>query len=309
MVKGNCFKCGESGHWSRDCTNDDKRMANSECYKCGVLGHWASKCKASKAEQAHFRQKQFLEQQKAKQKLDEEERLRKEKRFAERMAARKEWERGAKEWVDKGGRSICGSGINSEFGAPSNKVPNLFSWGKGNCGGTRWVWCGSSMGDMPCGPCTKRETVEKYLNDGKPMSDKAFRSRLLGWAGVIRPLRVWSSWSPNMYNAVAFTISETLKGRPRTIRFTLDIHDINEIVGCDSKTKSSWQKLFNIEGQELEEVNAKWLMAVEKIASYFTYLDIQIDGELFREFPDGNMKPDFRAIFEGALPDNIPADA
>ena len=306
MVKGNCFKCGESGHWSRDCTNDDKRMANSECYKCGVLGHWASKCKASKVEQAHFRQKQFLEQQKAKQKLDEEERLRKEKRFAERKAARKEWEQRAIAWVEKGNRSICGSGLNEKFGAPHTEVPNLFGWGSGACSGTQWVWTGSSMGDIRCGSCSKRRAVEKYLNDGKPMNDKAFRSRLLGWAGVIRPLRVWSSWSPNMYNAVAFTISETLAGRPRTIRFTLDTHDINEIVGCDSKTKPSFQKLLNIEGQELQEVNAKWLKAVERIATYYTYLDIQIDGELFREFPDGNMKPDFRATFEGALPDYMP---
>ena len=253
MVKGNCFKCGEGGHWSRDCTNDDKRMANSECYKCGVLGHWASKCKASKVEQAHFRQKQFLEQQKAKQKLDEEERLRREKRFAERMEARKEWEQGAKEWIDNGGCSICGSGINSEFGAPNNEVRNLFGWGKGNCKGTRWVWCGSSMGDMPCGPCTNRETVEKCLNDGKPMGDEEFRLRLLSWAGASFPLT--ATWSAGMFKAVAHAMASTYSTphRPTDIRFSVDKHDIHEIVGRDSKTKSSWQKLMRSGSQSLRE--------------------------------------------------------
>lgn len=50
-----CFKCGESGHWSNACPKDTGRERTTngerlrkhtypECYKCGQSGHWANAC-------------------------------------------------------------------------------------------------------------------------------------------------------------------------------------------------------------------------------------------------------------------------
>ncbi|XP_045158547.2 uncharacterized protein LOC123524421 isoform X3 [Mercenaria mercenaria] len=41
-----CYKCGESGHMARDCTNPPKGGAGGgrDCYKCGESGHMARDC-------------------------------------------------------------------------------------------------------------------------------------------------------------------------------------------------------------------------------------------------------------------------
>ncbi|KAL8293634.1 hypothetical protein RQP46_000335 [Phenoliferia psychrophenolica] len=62
-TSGECFKCGEAGHWSSNCPNQDggrkpggsKNAGGSktagggggtsgECFKCGQAGHWSSAC-------------------------------------------------------------------------------------------------------------------------------------------------------------------------------------------------------------------------------------------------------------------------
>ncbi|KAI4318919.1 hypothetical protein MLD38_032573 [Melastoma candidum] len=55
-----CFKCGQGGHWARDCSQSTTEFSRSgvkpsttsstgSCYKCGKPGHWAKDCSASSA--------------------------------------------------------------------------------------------------------------------------------------------------------------------------------------------------------------------------------------------------------------------
>nr|XP_018265665.1 DNA topoisomerase III [Kwoniella dejecticola CBS 10117]OBR87823.1 DNA topoisomerase III [Kwoniella dejecticola CBS 10117] len=58
-TSGDCFKCGQAGHWSNACPNDSASggarggpsragsgggAQSGECFRCGQIGHWSNSC-------------------------------------------------------------------------------------------------------------------------------------------------------------------------------------------------------------------------------------------------------------------------
>ncbi|KAL5204324.1 hypothetical protein ABZP36_009195 [Zizania latifolia] len=39
-----CFRCGEDGHWSKNCPKPASGPLNSPCFRCGKVGHWKDSC-------------------------------------------------------------------------------------------------------------------------------------------------------------------------------------------------------------------------------------------------------------------------
>jgi hypothetical protein len=48
-VKGECFKCGEKGHWAKSCP-----QKNATCENCGMVGHVKKTCRQPKKEVRQF---------------------------------------------------------------------------------------------------------------------------------------------------------------------------------------------------------------------------------------------------------------
>ncbi|XP_059312298.1 uncharacterized protein LOC132063657 [Lycium ferocissimum] len=56
-VTSSCFKCGNAGHWAKDCPQSSSERSaadggmkysnSSTCFKCGKPGHWAKDCSSN----------------------------------------------------------------------------------------------------------------------------------------------------------------------------------------------------------------------------------------------------------------------
>lgn len=58
-----CFKCGQEGHWAKDCLTNSSNVtagargnqSSGTCYKCGQFGHWARDCSQSQGQSTKVR--------------------------------------------------------------------------------------------------------------------------------------------------------------------------------------------------------------------------------------------------------------